>query len=185
MTRKKQNWYACLWIVPGMALLILVIPVVLIVYVWQKIYGLVLFVLWNYWHGKNGRQFLVVFSNSPKWHGYFVEKIVPLIGEQGLIVNTTRDNKWSSSTSVGRRAHKHWGGTEEHTPIVIYFPRVGHVQVFRFYKAFKDRDSGGSLGKILDHITELVGKISPNAIHRNAKLPFHSDLCISTVGWAR
>ncbi len=124
-----RNWV----IIP---VLILVIPLLPFIFLYRVIEKFVLFLAWQYKHRQHGREFLVIYSESSKWSNYFKTEVVPLLTNRAVVVNTTENSKWKASRSVERRAHLHWGGDKDHTPLILMFPKVGRVRCFRFHQEF-------------------------------------------------
>lgn len=125
-------------------LALLLSPLLLGVWLFGLVYGCVLAAAWWRKHGREGRRFLVVYSNSPKWAAFFTGKVVPLLADRAVVVNITNDPGWKSSRSLERRAHLHWGGQREHTPIVIHFRQAWRAESVRFFKAFQLLQRGDS-----------------------------------------
>jgi hypothetical protein len=87
-------------------------------------------------HGQHGRDFLVVYSESPKWSGIVSERILPVLGARAVVENVSKDSSWKAARSLERRVHKHWAGEIEHTPIVIKVPPFAKVVQVRLFEAF-------------------------------------------------
>lgn len=97
----------------------------------------VVFLAWQWVYGQRGVRALAVYSESPKWQRHFEREVLPFLGARGHVVNTTQVPTWRRSGAVARKAHRQWGGGQNHTPIVIWFPRrFGKVRVVRFYEAY-------------------------------------------------
>lgn len=60
-------------------LALLLSPLLIGVWLFGLVYGCVLAAAWWRKHGRVGRRFLVVYSNSPKWAAFFTEEVVPLL----------------------------------------------------------------------------------------------------------
>ena len=140
--------------------LVVISPLLLIVYLLYFARSMVLFVLWQCRHGGKGREFLVVYSDSPKWANFFSVQVLPLLGSRDVIVNISSTPSWKAARTLERSAHQHWAGTVEHTPIVLYFPRFGRVKSVRFYQAFLLHARQGDASKLNAKISELQALIT-------------------------
>lgn len=110
-------------------------PLLAVLWICRLIYGAMLKLWWWRKHGQHGRDFLVVYSESPKWSETVSERILPVLGPRAVVENISKDSSWKTSRSLERRVHKHWAGRVEHTPIVIKVPPFAKVVQVRFYKA--------------------------------------------------
>ena len=140
---------------------LLVSPLLIGAWLFRMVYGCVLAVAWWVKHGRLGRRFLVVYSNSPKWAAFFAEEVVPLLAEKAVVVDITNDPTWKSSCSLERQAHLHWGGRLEHTPIVIHFRHASRAETVRFFKAFQllQRGDSSQLNSQLAKVQELAAAV--------------------------
>jgi hypothetical protein len=95
------------------------------------------FAAWQLTLGRRGVRALAVYSNSPRWQGHFETHVVSSLGKKAMVVNITSRSDWLSSKGIARKVHSTWGGGQNDTPIVIWFPRVlGRVEVVRFYEGY-------------------------------------------------
>lgn len=118
-------------------LTILLLPLFVILYAHALAWGAILFCWWQICHGRHGRRWLAVYSDSVKWREHFEEVVLPAVGGEVVAINISKVPTWRQSRSLERQVHKHWGGREEHTPILIRFPwPVGRVVETRFYSAY-------------------------------------------------
>lgn len=148
-------------IVAAVALVLLLSPLLIGVWLFGLVYGRVLAAAWWRKHGRVGRRFLVVYSNSPKWAAFFTEEVVPLLADKAVVVNITKDPAWKASRSLERQAHLHWGGRLEHTPIVIHFCHSWHAETVRFFEAFQllQRGDSSELNAQLAKVRELSAAV--------------------------
>ena len=112
------------------------VPLLAALWIYRLIYGAVLKLWWWRNHGQHGRDFLVVYSESPKWSGIVSERILPVLGARAVVENISKNSSWKTSRSLERRVHKHWAGKVEHTPIVIKVPPFAKVVQVRLFEAF-------------------------------------------------
>jgi hypothetical protein len=145
-------------IVVGGSLALLLSPLLLGIWLFYSVYEFLLALAWWRKHGRHGRRFLVVYSESPKWSAFFDEEVVPMVGDQAIVVDISKAPSWKSSSSLERRAHRRWGGEVEHTPMVIHFRRPWRAEAVRFFHAFLQRQYGDSseLGAQLAKLTQLA-----------------------------
>jgi hypothetical protein len=123
-------------VIPAIALLVALTPLWIAIWLYYLVRTLALFSIWRHKHGRHGRIFLAVYSDSQKWESHFQNEIIPLLGNRAFVVNISVTPTWKASHSIERLAHLHWGGREAHTPIVIYFPHWGRVREVRLYDAY-------------------------------------------------
>jgi hypothetical protein len=112
------------------------VPLLAVLGIGRLIYGAMLKLWWWRKHGQHGRDFLVVYSESPKWSGILSERILPVLGARAVVENVSKDSSWKAARSLERRVHKHWAGKIEHTPIVIKVPPFAKVVQVRLFQAF-------------------------------------------------
>ena len=115
-----------------------------------------LFIGWQLTHGARGIRALAVYSESPKWAEHFRASVLPLLADRTLSVNVTYEPRWRESSSLARRVHRRWGGTRNHTPIVIVFPRrMGRVRIFRFHEAYLRHSHNGDTSVLGPLVADL------------------------------
>jgi len=52
-----------------------------------------------------GRDILLVYSDSPIWHDYIEERILPHLGERAVVLNWSQCRQSLSATSILSRRH--------------------------------------------------------------------------------
>jgi hypothetical protein len=58
------------------------------------LHRLVLYVLvWALWLPK-GKDMLLVYSNSPVWHDYMSQQVLPLIQDRAIVLNWSERSSW-------------------------------------------------------------------------------------------
>jgi hypothetical protein len=117
--------------------------------------GFVLKMWWWRKHGRFGRHFLVVYSDSPKWVVAVPQRVLPLLGDRAVVVNISKDSSWKASRALERRVHKHWGGRAEHTPIAIQLFRFRRVREVRLYEAFMQNAKRGDSSELEEKLAAL------------------------------
>src|SRR5215208_480616 len=128
MTEKRQPWW-------GWPLLVVLLPFVVIAAVlWLTAAVLLLLVVWLTWCSR-GRFVLVVYSDSPVWHGYFEHNVLPAVGNRGVVLNWSERKQWSYSLAAA--LFKCFAGPREFNPLAIVFQPLAWPRRFRFYRPFK------------------------------------------------
>jgi hypothetical protein len=110
-------------------------------------------------HGRFGRHFLVVYSDSPKWSAHVPQRVLPLLGARAVVVNTSKDSSWKASHSLERRVHKRWGGRSEHTPIAIKLFGFRKVREVRLYDAYMQHAQRGDDSQLEQKLAELQAMV--------------------------
>jgi len=87
----------------------------------------------------NGKDVLVVYTDSPLWKEYIETRWLPRWGERAIAFD--RSKPWRED-QVEARLWRAVAGTAEHTPVVIVVPPRGRVQIVRFWLAFRDHKHG-------------------------------------------
>ena len=105
------------------------------------IHGAVLYCfVWLCWCTR-GKHVLLVYSDSPVWHAYIEENIIPRLPSSTITLNWSQRRTWrwySLSVMVFRFV----GGTREFNPMIIAFRPFRRAKTFRFWQAFKDYKHG-------------------------------------------
>jgi hypothetical protein len=97
--------------------------------------------VWLLW-GTRGKDVLLVYSNSPIWHDYIQEQIIPRIESRAVILNWSDRRHWLRRLSLASLVFRVFGGHREFNPMAIYFPPLWFHKTFRFWRAFRDRKHG-------------------------------------------
>jgi hypothetical protein len=128
MKGTRQKWFV-------LPFLIVLLPlIVVMVAVWCVAAVTLLVAVWTTWCPR-GRYALVVYSNSPIWQQYFDERVLPAIGNRGVVLNWSDRNRWKLSLSVA--LFRMFAGHRDFNPMVIVFPPFRWPRRFRFYEAFR------------------------------------------------
>ncbi len=122
-------------------LLPLLIPVALFALTTHLAHGAALNVLvWLCWCAR-GKYVLLVYSDSPIWHDYVEENIIPRLPRGTIILNWSQRRRWRwywLAVMVAR----YFGGTRAFNPMVVAFRPFRRAKTFRFWQAFKDYKHG-------------------------------------------
>jgi hypothetical protein len=131
----------------GIALLIFLLPIILpIAIVVLVLYHLnkaaVYLLVWALWLPQ-GKDVLYMSSNSPVWKEYMDTEILPLITKRAVILDWSARSKWPK-LSFSVHVFRAFGGRREFNPMIVLFRPFRAAQIFRFFRAFKDRKHGDS-----------------------------------------
>src|SRR5262245_14020672 len=154
MSNTRKQWFV-------LPLLMVLLPlVVVVVTVWCVAAISVLMAVWTMWCPR-GRCALVVYSNSPIWQQYFEERVLPTIGNRGVVLNWSDRKRWTFSLSAA--AFSMFAGSRDFNPLVIVFPLFKWPRRFRFYEAFRAFKHGRdeSVERIRADLFALLDQIRP------------------------
>jgi hypothetical protein len=119
----------------------LLLPLVLIVLAGSLAYRALLYLLvWAVWLPK-GKDILLVYSDSPRWHEYLVTHIFPLVQERAVVLNWSQRKQWTR-WSLGVAVFRQFAGERDFNPLVVLFRPFRVAKIFRFWSAFKDWKDG-------------------------------------------
>ena len=96
-------------------------------------------VIW-FWWCLRGRDILFVYSNSPIWHDYIEQHVLPYLGDRAVVLNWSERKRWS--LSLARLAFHHFGGYRQFNPLAVVFRPFGRTRTFRFWQPFRDFKHG-------------------------------------------
>jgi len=136
-SKPKAQWWQ-------VALVIALAPVLLVVVVLALVFFLVSNVslhiaIWSWWCIR-GRDILFVYSDSPIWHDYIEEHVLPHLGERAVVLNWSQRKGWRFS--LARMAVHHFGGWREFNPLGVVFRPFRRTRTFRFWQPFRDFKHG-------------------------------------------
>ena len=126
-----------------LVLLPLVIPLAIFVVAIYLVHGAALnAIVWLLWCTR-GKHVLLVYSDSPIWHDYIEENIIPHLPRSGIVLNWSERlmRRWHSLAVMVAR---YFGGSREFNPIVVVFRPFRWAKTFRFWQAFKDYKHGNN-----------------------------------------
>lgn len=151
--------------VKNIFIIVLVIISIPIIILYLPLYG-IWYLIYSFWLSlrvriqwyPKGKKMLFVYSNSPNWKEYLENNILPNISENAVIINWSERSKWHwKNKPLELKIFKHWTGVfryihissrkkkwygEEFNPIAITFVPWWRVEVFRFWRAFRDFKHG-------------------------------------------
>jgi hypothetical protein len=136
-SKPKAKWWQT-------ALLIPLAPMLLAVVVFALVCLLVSTVclhiaIWSWWCIR-GRDILFVYSDSPIWHDYIEDYVLPHLGERAVVLNWSQRKGWR--LSLARMAVHHFGGWTEFNPMALVFRPFRRTRKFRFWQPFRDFKHG-------------------------------------------
>ncbi|HKR85542.1 MAG TPA: hypothetical protein VJS37_15395 [Terriglobales bacterium] len=129
------------------ALIVVFLPLILPLFV----LGVTLFALhrvflyllvWLLWLPK-GKDTLFVFSDSPIWHDYMSQQVLPLVQDRAIVLNWSERSSWRK-WRLSQQVFYSFGGRRGFNPMVIMFRPLRRAKLFRFWSAFKDWKHGYS-----------------------------------------
>jgi hypothetical protein len=135
--KPKAKWWQ-------VALFIPLAPVLLVVVVLWLVFFLVSTVwlhiaIWFWWCIR-GRDILFVYSDSPVWHDYIEQHVLPYLGERAFVLNCSQRRGWR--LSLARMAVHHFGGWRAFNPLAVVFRPFRRTRTFRFWQPFRDFKHG-------------------------------------------
>lgn len=133
----KAKWWQ-------VALFIPLAPVLLVVVVFALVFFLVSTIclhiaIWSWWCIR-GRDILFVYSDSPIWHDYIEQHVLPHLGGRAVVLNWSQRKRWRFS--LARMAVHHFGGWRELNPLAVVFRPFRRTLTFRFWQPFRDFKHG-------------------------------------------
>lgn len=122
-------------------IIVILIPIALFVVLTWLLHGIALNVLvWLCWCTR-GRHVLLVYSDSPIWHDYIEEKILPRLPTTTVVLNWSQRRTWHWY-SLPVLVFRYFGGSREFNPMVVAFRPLRWTRTFRFWQPFKDYKHG-------------------------------------------
>jgi hypothetical protein len=129
-------------IIKFLLLLPFTVPFVVLYIVFWTLTTVVLYTLvWLLWSTR-GKDILFVYSDSPVWHDYIEERIVPRIETRSIILNWSNRRHWLGGWSLQSLVFCHFGGHREYNPMALYFRPFWLHRSFRCFEAFRDWKHG-------------------------------------------
>ena len=150
--RKPPWWLFPVIIVFSPVILLLVVGVVAL-FVLTSICLHIL--IWTFWCVR-GRDILFVYSDSPIWHDYIEQRLLPPILHRAIVLNWSQRKRWR--ISLARAAFHHFGGYREFNPLAVVFRPLRRTRKFRFWQPFRDfkHDRSEALGKMEKDFFDLI-----------------------------
>ncbi len=158
MSDVKPNRKAPWWLV---VLGVVLAPVILVVLLLASVLFVISpisthILIWVWWCLR-GRDILFVYSNSPIWHDYIEQRILPQLGERAVILNWSERKRWR--LSLAKMAFYHFGGYRQFNPLGVVFRPFQRSRRFRFWQPFMDFKHGHpeALQKIESDFFRYIG----------------------------
>ena len=135
--RKTPKWMVglCLVFPP---LILIVVSLALLLFVISTVSLHIL--IWSWWCLLRGRDTLLVYSDSPVWHDYVEQHIIPQLGKRAVILNWSERRSWRFS--IAKMAFYYFGGYRQFNPLGVVFRPFQRSRVFRFWLPFGDFKHG-------------------------------------------
>jgi hypothetical protein len=97
-----------------------------------------------------GKDLLLVYSNSPHWQQYVETNWLTRWGARAVVLNWSERHIWQTrarATPPEVALFQAFSGSREFNPLAIVVPRRGHaVHIVRFWRAFRDHKHGKAAG---------------------------------------
>jgi hypothetical protein len=152
----KAIWWQWLIIPP---IILLLLPVALGLLLLFVIFSVALHIcIWLLWCTQ-GRDILFVYSNSPVWHDYLEQRLLPLLEDRAVVLNWSDRSRWRFPPTLARIAFQYFGGQREFNPLAVVFRPLRRARVFRFWQPFRDFKHGDPepLRRLEKELFELIG----------------------------
>jgi hypothetical protein len=151
---KSQSIWWLVVLAPLVAPLLILGAVVFLLYVVATV--CLHLTIWTWWCLR-GRDILFVYSDSPIWHDYIEQAILPYLGERAVVLNWSHRKRWT--VSVARLAFHHFGGYQQFNPMAVVFRPFRRSRRFRFWQPFRDFKHGHpeALYRMEREFFDLVG----------------------------
>jgi hypothetical protein len=93
--------------------------------------------------GVQGKDLLLVYSNSPHWQRYVEETWLPRWGHRAVVLNWSERSTWGRSARTEVALFRAYAGAREFNPLGIVVPPTGrHPHIVRFWQAFREYKHG-------------------------------------------
>jgi hypothetical protein len=152
--KQKAKWWHVAVVIPLAPVLFVVVVLALAAFVVTSVCLHV--AIWFCWCIR-GRDILFVYSDSPIWHDYIEQNILPHLCERAVVLNWSRRKGWRFS--LARMAVHHFGGWSEFNPMAVVFRPFRRTRTFRFWQPFRDFKHGRpeTLHRMESELFELIG----------------------------
>lgn len=151
MTSSRWPWPVVLYLGVLVAVIILVPFRWLIGGVATLLFGIYVYSRWRAWWlrarfrarwATEGKDLIIVTSDSPHWKEYIATRWLPLLGHRAVVLNSSERSRWREQHPLEGAIATRWGGAREFNPMVLFIPPRGPIQEFRFWEAFRDYKHG-------------------------------------------
>jgi hypothetical protein len=152
--KQTLKWWVIVLVVPFTPVLVAIALLALVFYLGWAVCLHVL--VWSWWCIR-GRDVLFVYSDSPIWHDYIEEQILPYLGERAVVLNWSGRRRWR--LSLAKMAFYRFGTYRQFNPLAVVFRPLRRSRVFRFWQPFRDFKHGHAqaLNKMEKEFFELIG----------------------------
>lgn len=142
MTGQKQPMRRRIWKVAVIVVLLpLILPLVIFAVLLFALHRIILYALvWIIWLPQ-GKDTLVVYSNSPIWQEYMTEQVLPLVEDRAFVLNWSERSRWRK-WRLAQQVFYSFGGQREFNPLVVLLRPFHRARLFRFWSAFKEWKHG-------------------------------------------
>ena len=157
--RRFSNAVGLLLSIVFLPLIIALIPLIIVALTFHLLAGLFLHIaIWCCWCSR-GRDVLFVYSDSPIWHDYIEEYILPRLGERAVVLNWSHRSRWRRTLSV--LAFRYFGGYRSFNPMAMVFRPFRLPRQFRFYEPFREFKHGKTeaVAKMERELYDLLDQI--------------------------
>lgn len=121
----------------------LILPLIVVASALFALHRLSLYLLiWLLWLPK-GKDTLFVYSDSPIWHDYMTQQVLPLVQDRAVVLNWSERSTWRK-WRLTQQVFYSFGSQLEFNPMVIMFRPLRGAKFFRFWSAFKEWKHGSS-----------------------------------------
>jgi hypothetical protein len=154
---KGLRWFAA---ATGLSLFIVVLPLLILALTLHLLASLFLYIaVWCCWCVR-GRYVLFVYSDSPIWHDYVEEHMLPRLGERAVVLNWSQRSRWRNTLAVF--VFRYFGGYRAFNPMAVVFRPYRLAQRFRFYEPFREFKHGNTdaVATMERKLYELVDEIT-------------------------
>ena len=143
-------WKVALFIPLLLCFLLLALPLYFIATVCLHI------IIWSFWCLR-GRDILFVYSDSPIWHDYIEERILPQLGNRVIVLNWSQRKRWR--VSLASLPFSHFSGYRQFNPLAVVFRPLRRTRTYRFWQPFRDFKHGrpGPLSRMQSEFFGLIG----------------------------
>jgi hypothetical protein len=93
--------------------------------------------IWLLWCTR-GRDILFVYSNSPVWHDYVEQHLLPWLRGRAVVLNWSDRNLWRFLPTLAHMAFYYFGAQREFNPLAVVFRPLRRSRIFRFWRPFRD-----------------------------------------------
>lgn len=175
-SNRNVGWTRRLRVALNVPLILIIVtvllPVIAIVLLYWLFATVLLNVLWWVAWCIRGRDILFVYSDSPNWHDYIEDQVIPKIEDRAILLNWSDRRHWLGKFSLPSLVFRHFGGATQYNPMAVHFRPFRRHRTFRFWQAFKDQKHGknAALTQLEAEFFRCINLI-PRTVERNDQAP--------------